>query len=157
MTMGKTVVRNQGRGPAYWMLGGLYEVLVSSDESGGEVTVMEITAPAGMGPPPHIHDGSETVYVLDGRLTYHIGGELFEGRPGSLFHIPAGVVENFEPTTTVRALVTYRPGGIDRFFAEAGEAALRRELPPPPDGPPDVGRLVEIAARHGLTILPPEG
>lgn len=155
MASEKAVVRNPASGKAYWMLGGLYEVLLSADESGGEVTVMQMTLPAGMGPPPHTHPGSETVYVIEGTLDYHIGGELFEGQAGSLFHIPEGVVENFEPTSTCRILVTYRPGGIERFFAEAGESAPRREIPPPPNAPPDVARLIEIGARHGLLIQPP--
>lgn len=157
MSSDKTVVRNPASGQAYWMLGGLYEVLLSADECGGAMTVMQMTMPAGMGPPPHTHPGSETVYVIDGTLTYHIGDELFEGSPGSLFHIPEGVVENFEPTSTARVLVTYRPGGIERFFAEAGAVATRRVLPPPPTEPPDVARLMAIGARHGLVIQPPPG
>jgi quercetin dioxygenase-like cupin family protein len=151
----KTVVRNPASGAAYWMLGSLYEVLLSSDETGGDMTVMQMTMPAGMGPPPHTHPGSETVYVIEGTLTYHIGGELFEGHAGSLFHIPEGVVENFEPTSTCRIVVTYRPGGVERFFAEAAEPALRREVPPPPGAPPDVARLTEIGARHGMIIQLP--
>jgi len=150
----KAIVNPPGAGQAFWMLGGLYEVLLSSDETNGEMTVMQMTMPAGMGPPPHIHQGPETVYVVEGTLIYHIGGEVHEGRPGSLFHIPGGTVENFEPTSTVKVLVTYRPGGIERFFAEAGERAPRREIPPPP-APPDVERLIATAARHGLEILPP--
>jgi quercetin dioxygenase-like cupin family protein len=155
MAAEKAVVNTAGSGQAFWMLGGLYEVLLSSDETNGEMTVMQMTMPAGMGPPPHTHPGPETVYVLEGTLNYHIGGEVHEGRAGSLFHIPEGILENFEPTSTARVLVTYRPGGIERFFAEAGEPAQRREIPPPPAEPPDVERLVAIAARHGMLIQPP--
>jgi len=54
-------------------------------------------------------------------------------------------------------LVTYRPGGIEKFFAEAGEPARRREVPPAPTSPPDIARLVEIGKRHGMDIQPPEG
>jgi quercetin dioxygenase-like cupin family protein len=153
----KAIVYREGSGRAFWMLGGLYEVLLSGDETNGEMTVMHMTMPAGMGPPPHIHPGSETVYVVEGTLNYHIGGELHEGTAGSLFHIPAGTLENFEPTSTAKVLVTYRPGGIERFFAEAAEPAQRREIPPPPTEPPDVERLVAIAARHGMLIQPPAG
>jgi quercetin dioxygenase-like cupin family protein len=155
MSSEKTVVRRPASGQAYWMLGGLYEVLLSSDESGGTVTIMQMTMPAGMGPPPHSHAGSETVYVIDGTLNYHIGGEIHEGQAGSLFHIPEGVVENFEPTSLCRVLVTYRPGGIERFFAEAGEVAPVREVPPPPTAPPDVARLIETGSRYGLVIHAP--
>src|SRR5712691_11646335 len=55
----KTVVRTSGEGQAFWMLGGLYEVLLSGDESNGTTTIMRMTIPAGMGPPPHTHPGAE--------------------------------------------------------------------------------------------------
>jgi quercetin dioxygenase-like cupin family protein len=148
-------VRNRGEGKAFWMLGGLYEVKASSAETGGAMTVMEMTLPAGMGPPPHTHPGSETVYVLEGRLKYHIGGEVFDGEPGSCFHIPAGVMENFEPVADSRVLVVYEPGGMEEFFAEAGEPAERYEVPPAPTEPPDLERLVAIGEKHGMNIKPP--
>jgi len=150
-----TVVRKADEGRAIWMLGGLYEVLVSSDETGGATTVMKMTMPAGMGPPPHRHPGSETVYVLDGTVDYHIGDETVTGGPGTIFHIPADTLERFDPTTAASVLVTYAPGGIEKFFAEAGEAALTRELPPPSSEPPDFERIVEIAAKYGMNIQPP--
>ena len=153
----ETVVRQQGDGDAIWMLGGLYEVKAAADETGGALTVMEMTIPPGMGPPPHVHDGGESVYVLEGSVRYHIGDEEVEGGPGSFFYVPEGVVENFEPTgdSNLRVLVMYTPGGIDKFFAEAGEPAQARELPPPPSAPPDVERLAEIGARYGLEIRQP--
>jgi quercetin dioxygenase-like cupin family protein len=149
-----SVVRQAGEGQAFWMLGGLYELKAGSAETDGAMTVMEMTLPAGAGPPPHMHPGSESVYVLEGTLRYHIGGEVFEGGPGSFFHIPAGVIENFEPVTDIRILVTYAPGGIEEFFAEAGEPAQRREVPPPPTEPPDLERLAAIGEKHGMQIRP---
>src|SRR5438128_9682798 len=118
-----TVVRNRDEGDAVWMLGGRYEVKVSGEETGGVMTVMEMWMPAGLGPPPHTHPGTESVYVLEGKLRYHIGEEVLDGSPGSFFFIPAGTLEFFEPTEELRVLVTYTPGGIDKFFAEAGEPA----------------------------------
>lgn len=114
-----SVVRQKGDGDAFWLLNGLYEVKASGDETNGEMTVMEMTIPEGGGPPPHTHPGTESVYVVEGTLRYHIGNETFEGGPGSFFHIPAGTLERFEPTSTVRMVITYTPGGIDKFFAEA--------------------------------------
>jgi quercetin dioxygenase-like cupin family protein len=152
---GKTVVRKQGEGTAYWMLGGLYEQKASGDETDGQATIMEMTIPAGSGPPPHTHPGGESVYVLEGQVKYHIEDEVFEGGPGSFFYMPEGTWENFEPTTQVRLLVIYTPGGVDQFFAEAGEPAQKRELPPPPDSPPDIERLVAVAEKHGMAMRPP--
>jgi quercetin dioxygenase-like cupin family protein len=153
----QTVIRQAGEGQAFWMLGGLYEVLLSSDETGGKSTVMQLTVPAGMGPPPHSHAGSESVYVAEGTLNFHIGGKSVPAGPGSVFHIPEGTVENFEATSTVRIVATYSPGGIEKFFAEVGEPAQARELPPPPDSPPDVARIAEIGARHGVLVQQPSG
>jgi quercetin dioxygenase-like cupin family protein len=154
---GKTVVRKPGEGDAVWMLDSLYEIRASSDETDGALTVMEMTLPAGMGPPPHVHDGHESVYVLEGQLRYHIGGETYEGGPGTFFHVQPGVEENFESAgpQPVRLLVVYTPGGMDKFFAEAGEPAERRELPPPSQSPPDLEHLAAVAEKHGLELRVP--
>jgi quercetin dioxygenase-like cupin family protein len=150
---GKAIVHKSGEGQAFWMLGGLYEVLLSSDETKGATTVMQMTMRAGMGPPPHVHHGVvETVYVVDGTINYRIDGEEIEAGPGSLFRVPADTREAFVPKSNARVLVTYEPGGMDKFFAEAGDRAERRELPPTPTAPPDVARLTKIGARYGLEI-----
>ncbi len=152
-----TVARHPGEGTAYWLLGGLYEVMASSEETGGASTIMRITTPPGTGPPPHTHPGGEAVLVLDGSLRYHIAGETHEGGAGSFFSIPEGVVEHFEATgdTPLQVLVVYTPGGIEAFFAEVGEPAAARTLPPPADGPPDFAAIVAAGARHGMDILTP--
>jgi len=154
--MAGTVVSGAGEGKAFWMLGGRYEVKASSEQTGGAMTVMEMWMPAGMGPPPHTHPGTESVYVLEGTISYHIDGETHEGGPGSFFHIAAGTLENFEPTSEARVLVTYTPGGIEKFFAEAGEPAQSADLPRAPEGPPDIEQLAAIAEKYGMRIeMPP--
>jgi quercetin dioxygenase-like cupin family protein len=121
--MGKTVARNAGDGTAYWMLGGLYELKASGDETDGQATIFEMTLPEGAGPPPHTHPGGESVYVLEGTVKYHIEDDVIEGGPGSFFYVPKDTWEAFEPTSQVRLLVIYTPGGADAFFAEAADPA----------------------------------
>jgi len=153
---GKTVARNRGEGTAYWMLGGLYEVKASGDETGGKMTIVEMSIPAGMGPPQHTHPGGEAVYVIEGNVRYHIEDDTLEGGPGSFFYIPEGTWENFEPTSQVRLLVIYEPGGTEKFFAEAGEPASSHELPPPPEGDPDISGLLAAAEKYGMQIRAPQ-
>jgi hypothetical protein len=43
MVDGKTVVGRPKEGEAFWMLNTLYEVRASSDETGGELTAIEMT------------------------------------------------------------------------------------------------------------------
>jgi uncharacterized protein YjlB len=108
-----------------------------------------------MGPPPHVHDCDETVTVLEGRARFHIGGDTVELGPGSVAHFPAGVQETFEPLGQVRIVVANTPGGIEKFFTEAGDPAKFRAIPPAPESPPDLEHLAVIAGRHGLHLLPP--
>ena len=142
-------------GRALWLLGGLYEVLVAGEDTDGKQTFMRMTAPAGTGSPPHTHPGDESLYVLAGELNVHIGDNVIAATPGSSFYVPAGTREFFEAVTDATVLVTYTPGGIDKFFAEVAEPATARTLPPPSDTPPDFERIVRVAAEHGMNIEPP--
>jgi quercetin dioxygenase-like cupin family protein len=152
-----TVVRQAGESDALWLLGGLYEIKVSSDETGGAMSVMHFTIPPNMGPPPHAHNCAELVYVIEGNARFHSDGQSFEAGPGAVVHFPEGTEESFEPIgdAPVKLLTVYAPGGIDRFFKEAGEPAQRLEIPPPPDGPPDLERLSAIAEKYGLELRVP--
>ena len=154
-TKAPSVVHARGEGEALWMLGGLYETRLSTAETGGALTCMEFTIPIGASPPPHVHQQDEAVYILEGTGRFHFEGRTVDAGPGTVLFFPKGTEETFEPTTTMRMLAVYTPGGIDRFFAEAGEPAQRREVPPAPTAPPDVERLASIGARYGLELRAP--
>ena len=151
----KTVVRKPGEGDAYWFLGGLYEVLLSSDDTGGDRTVMRFTVPVGMGPPMHSHDQTEDVYLVDGSATYHVNGEMIDVGPGAALHLPPGTSETWTPKTTTTVVITYTPGGIDKFFASQGERATKLEVPPPPSSPPDIDAIAQAGEKYGLHIEGP--
>lgn len=152
---GKSVSLQQGEGRSFWMLNGLYTVKASAEETGGEASIIEMTMADGWGPPEHSHDCGESMYVLEGTVRLHMHGESTDYGPGSFFHIPAGTLERPEPLGTVRVLAVYVPGGIDRFFAEAGEPAATNDLPPLSDEQPDIQRLVTIGEKYGLHMGAP--
>jgi mannose-6-phosphate isomerase-like protein (cupin superfamily) len=104
---------------------------------------------AGKGPPPHKHGWDETFYILTGELDISVGDETRRLGPGSVAHVPAGVMHWFRFITDGEMISMSSRGGAAGLFAD-----FDREIPP---GPPDVGKLVEIAARHGATIAPPPG
>ncbi len=52
-------------------------------------------------------------------------------------------------------LAIVSPGGLDGFFLEAGEEAT--EGSSPPEGEPDVDRIVQIGRRYGVEFPPPPG
>lgn len=66
--------------------------------------------------------------------------------------------ERRQPDSRLLLLITPGAAGHEAIFAELGEPATVRTLPPPPEGPPDAERLTAIAASHGTRILgPPPG
>ncbi len=156
--MTESMVRKKGEGQALWFLGSLFEIKVTGQDTNGELTVVELTVgPRLLAAPPHAHTGRETVYVLDGTLRFHIGERTIDLGPGSLLHHPKGAWEWFENCTDkpARALITYSPGGIDKFFKEVSEPAKTRGLPPPPTGMPDLEKIAATGAKYGLQIKPP--
>ena len=154
---GRTAAGKKGEGKALWFLGGLYEIRLSSDDTGGATTIVEFTLPPGAGPPPHIHDQDEIAYVVEGKVRFHVNDDAIEAGPGAVFYMPRGTLEWWEPITDSRVLAVYSPGGIDKFFAEVGEPAPRREVPPPLTSPPDLAALAAVAAKYGLELKAPPG
>jgi quercetin dioxygenase-like cupin family protein len=55
----------------------------------------------------YVHEGEEFVYILEGILTYHYNGRIYDLYPGDTFHIRSNVPHNIINTTNnlVRLLV----------------------------------------------------
>jgi quercetin dioxygenase-like cupin family protein len=68
------------------------EVLLRSEQTDGEVAVIEIGAsPERKGPSLHHHGFDEAFYVLEGELTFQLRDELFTRKAGELAFAPRGV------------------------------------------------------------------
>jgi len=74
---------------------------------------------------------------------------------GSLVRIPKGVLRDYKNVRPepARVLVLFPPGGFEGFFEEVGEPVAGSSAPP--EGPPDVERLVAVAATYGCEMPPP--
>ena len=88
--------------------------LLEGQASGGSVAVFEFDVPAGAKvPAAHSHDGyEETIYGLDGVLTWTVNGEKTDVGPGQVLCIPRGAVHRFDniyPEDT-RMLAIVSPG-----------------------------------------------
>ena len=128
--------------------------LVEGKESAGSVAIFEFDVPVGTKVPvAHSHDGyEETIYGLEGVLTWTIEGAPSEVGPGEALCIPRGVVHHFDNTHDVDAkvLAIVTPGilGPDYFrdLAAIVEAAA--------GGPPDLAAIATVMRSHGLTPAP---
>ncbi|MDX1534836.1 MAG: cupin domain-containing protein [Thermoplasmata archaeon] len=158
--MGQGTHVADGEGTALWFLGGLYEIKVDGEASGGP-SVVQVTTPPGpaLGAPPHVHDCDEVVYVVEGNLRFHVEGQTQDAGPGSVLHFPQGVEEWFENTTNegAKILIVYDGGHAVSLFREVAEPAKTRSVPPPMEEEPDLEALAATAARFGVEIrAPPE-
>lgn len=125
--------------------------VVEGEESGGSVAMFEFDVPAGMSVAAgHSHDGyEETIYGLEGVLTWTIEGTQIEVGPGDVLLIPRGAVHQFDNTSgeDARALAVVTPGILGpEYFREV--AAI---LDAAAGGPLDFDALGEVMRRHGLT------
>jgi len=157
MTETLTDAASTGGGPpnALWMLNSLLVERATATDTGGAFTLHEQWITAAGNPPPHVHaDQDEAFFVLEGQIEVTVGGDSSVVPAGGFAFGPRGVPHTYAvPEGTAHLLVIATPGGIEDFFRELGEPAGAFELPEPTAPDPQV--VTSIAARHGITILPP--
>ena len=128
--------------------------LLEGEQSAGSVAVFEFDVPAGARiAAAHSHDGyEETIYGLEGVLTWTIEGTATAVGPGEALCIPRGSVHHFDNAgdTDASQLAIVTPGilGPD-FFREVAEV-----IDAAAGGPPKFVALGEVMRRHGLTPAP---
>lgn len=129
--------------------------LLTGDNSNGSVAAFELMVRGGqrLPAPAHSHDHyEETIYGLDGVLTWTVGGSPIEVGPGEALCIPRGAIHRFDNLASqdAKALCVITPAAIGpQYFREAFEV-----LKAAAGGPPDRVRMAEIMRRHGLTPAP---
>ena len=128
--------------------------LLEGNASGGSVAVFEFDVPAGAKVPmAHSHDGyEETIYGLEGVLTFTVEGRPTDVGPGEVLCIPRGAVHRFDNVrgADTKMLAIVSPGILGpAYFREI--AALVQAAA---GGPPDAAALAAVMRRHGLTPAP---
>ena len=148
-----------GQGEALWAFGGLATIKADAASTDGRVLVTEQYAPRGAGSPLHIHRREdEWFYVLDGELTFWVGGDVITAAAGAFVYGPRDVAHTFVVSSeTARFLLVTEPAGFEDFMRAASVPAERMEIPPAPTEPPDLLALIQLAAEYGIEIIGPPG
>lgn len=126
--------------------------LVTGENSSGTIAAFEVVVPAAqrLAAPAHSHDHyEETIYGLDGVLTWTVDGKQFDLAPGQALCIPRGAVHRFDNDGigAARALCVITPAAIGpQYFREAAEVINAAA-----GGAPDRIKMAEIMRRYGLT------
>ncbi|MGV9297485.1 cupin domain-containing protein [Amycolatopsis sp. NPDC003676] len=139
-----------GEGPELDTKDAIVTVKASAADTGG-YELFEVDASRGPAVPPHADPWAKGFYVLCGRITVRLDGELHELGPGSFVHIPAGVPNTFTVRTPhAKFLVLTPDDAMGEFFRE-----IDRTVPANALWPAAVPLLGDIAARHGVTFGEP--
>ena len=129
--------------------------LITAEDSSGTVAVFELAVPGSqrLAAPAHSHDHyEETIYGIEGVLTWTVDGRPIDVGPGQALCIRRGAVHRFDNNGSqdAKALCVVTPAGIGpQYFHEVGDVMKAAA-----GGPPDRARLAEVMRRHGLTPAP---
>jgi mannose-6-phosphate isomerase-like protein (cupin superfamily) len=85
--------------------------LIGNELTGGSYRVMVGRAPAGEGPPMHIHPHTdEGFYIADGEMRFLFPDREVVAGPGTFVFVPRGVTHTAHITRPLRGLLIYSPG-----------------------------------------------
>jgi quercetin dioxygenase-like cupin family protein len=122
--------------------------------AGGSVAVFEFDVPArAKVPVAHSHDAyEETIYGLEGVLTWTIDDEPQEIGPGEVLCIRRVAVHKFENEGygDAKALAIVSPGLLGPQYFRDVAAVVEASA----GGPPDPAAIGAVMQRHGLTPAP---
>jgi quercetin dioxygenase-like cupin family protein len=130
--------------------------LVKAENSSGSVAAFELLVPAAqrLAAPAHSHNHyEETIYTIEGVLTWTVDGKPIDVGPGQALCIPRGAIHRFDNNgaVDVKVLCVITPAAIGpQYFREAAAVVNAAA-----GGPPDKVKMIEIMLRHGLTPAPP--
>ncbi len=129
---------------------------LTGEQSNGSVAVFELTVPGAqrLAVPAHSHDHyEETIYGLEGAITWTGDGKSIEVGPRQALCIPRGAVHRFDKNGSqdAKALCVISPAVLGpEYFRESAEVVNAAA-----GGPPDRAKMAEIMRRHGLTMAAP--
>ncbi len=130
--------------------------LITGENSTGSIAAFELTVPGSqrLAAPAHSHDHyEETIYGIEGVLTWTVDGKQIDVGPGQALCIPRGAIHRFDNNAIqdAKALCVITPAAIGpKYFRESAEVINAAA-----GGPPDRAKMAEIMRRHGLTPAPP--
>jgi quercetin dioxygenase-like cupin family protein len=102
------------------------KVLLTTEATGGAISVIIADHKPGEGPPDHVHFSQDEVFfIVEGTYELTVGSQTSTAGPGTIVFIPRNVVHRFKNVgdTTGRMLDWSLPGGQDHYFQAISELA----------------------------------
>lgn len=144
MSIGPVRVGREGAGSAFRFMNGNFLVRVSTEASGGKLSVYDTERTNRGGPPRHFHlEQDEWFQVVEGVFDFEVDGIEYRLNPGDSILGPSGKTHAFTNVSEYgRLLLVFAPAGqMDAFFRLISELE---------DVSPEM--FAEISADHGMVV-----
>lgn len=144
-------------GESFWVAGGLYTFLKTSDDTNGQFSLFDFYVPKKAGPPPHIHSrDDEAFYILEGNLSLQFENQTLVATPGTFVYLPKHHIHEFKNlgTSPVHALSMTVPAGLENLFAEVGLSGTDKSAPPVGNYEEYRQKFKAVAPKYGVEIHP---
>jgi len=153
-TLGPVVVR-AGEGEARWWFASVAVIKATAADTGGQLTIVEVTEPPGAMAPLHVHyREDESFWLLDGDATITVGDTTIEAHAGDFVFGPRDIPHRYTVGERgCRMLFIVTPGGFEDLVVATSRPAASRSVPPPSDENPDFGHVAAVAKAHGCKLL----
>ena len=95
------------------------KVLLTTEATGGAISVLMGWLKPGEGPSDHVHFNQEEIFfIIEGTYEMTVGDQTSTVGPGTIVFIPRNVVHRFKNVGTTRACMLdwSLPGGQDHYF-----------------------------------------
>ena len=149
ITQGSQAYVNTTDEPPIYFLGLPTILRATGQTTNGAFGLVENLMPPGFASPYHTHHlEDEAFYVLEGDMAFVCDGDWTIGGPGTYVFGPRNIPHGFKVLgdAPARMLLLCVPGGFDQFVVEMSE---------PTPAPPDMARLMAVAAKYRVDILGP--
>lgn len=149
------MLTRSGEGEARWWLGRLAEIKVTAEQTGGLLTIVEITEPPNSQAPLHVHHREdEGFWILEGDVTLEVGDTTIEAHAGDFALGPRGIPHRYTVGDAgCRMLFIMTPGGFENLVREMSVPADSRTAPPDSGEEPDWEQVAAVARANGCELL----
>ncbi len=151
----RPVAVGKDEGEARWWFQCLAVIKATAADTGGQLSIIEITEPPGAEAPLHVHHREdEGFWLLEGSATFEVGDTTIEAHAGDYLFGPRDIPHRYTVGPAgCRMLFILTPGGFEEMVIAMSEPAGSRTLPPPSEDEPDFEWLAAIASAHGAELL----
>ncbi|MFE7114599.1 cupin domain-containing protein [Streptomyces sp. NPDC057654] len=141
------------------LVGDIYTILLSGEQTAGRYCLIEMRVPPGGGPPPHRHDFEEMFTILEGQIRFTFRGQEVTVNAGETVNIPANAPHFFRNVSgrPARMHCMCTPAGQDEYFlAVADRVSSATSQPPKLDDAELAARgrkAADLAPRYRTELL----